>query len=103
MASQLERTFYAGLGMALRTKDAIADMAQRLAQEQQLNEVEGRRLSDNMVRQAEEFRDRLSGVVKEQVDETLKQLDLVRKSDVQALERRIQELEAKIAAMQAKE
>ena len=103
MASQLERTFYAGLGMALRTKDAIADMAQRVAQEQQLNEVEGRRLSDNMVRQAEEFRDRLSGVVKEQVDETLKQLDLVRKSDMEALEARIRELEAKIAALQAKE
>lgn len=103
MANQLERTFYAGLGMALRTKDAIADMAQRLAQEQQLNEVEGRRLSDNMVRQAEEFRDRLSKVVKEQVDETLKQLDLVRKRDMEALEARLRELEAKIATMQAKE
>ncbi len=103
MASQLERTFYAGLGMALRTKDAIADMAQRVAQEQQLNEVEGRRLSESMVQQAEEFRDRLSKVVKEQVDETLKQLDLVRKSDMEALETRIRELEAKLAAMQAKE
>ena len=103
MASQLERTFYAGLGMALRTKDAIADMAQRLAQEQQLNEVEGRRLSDNMVRQAEEFRDRLSKVVKEQVDETIKQLDLVRRSDMEALEVRVRDLEAKVAAMQAKE
>ncbi len=102
MASQLERTLYAGLGMALRTKDAIADMAQRLAQEQQLNEVDGRRLSDNMVRQAEEFRNRLSKVVKEQVDETLRQLDLVRKSDLEALEARIRELEATLAAMQAK-
>lgn len=102
MESQLERTLYAGLGMALRTKDAIADMAQRMAQEQKLNEAEGRRLSDNMVRHAEEFRDRLSRLVAEQVDESLGKLNLVRKSDLEALERRIQELEAKLARAEAK-
>ncbi len=97
MENQFEKTFYAGLGLALRTKDAIADMAQRLAQEQQLNEAEGRRLSDSLVQQAEDFRDRLSKLVEKQVNASLKQLNVVQKSEYDALQARVRALEERLA------
>ncbi|NBB91138.1 MAG: hypothetical protein GVY23_08025 [Spirochaetes bacterium] len=86
---------YAGLGLALRTRDAILETGRRIAQESSMSESDGRKFVDKLLRQSEETQGRLNGLVESRVSQVIERLDVAKRSDIERLEERIAELEAK--------
>jgi polyhydroxyalkanoate synthesis regulator phasin len=95
MENPFRTGIYAGLGLALRTRDAVIDAGRRIVQESSMSEEEGRKFLDDLLKQSEDVRGRLSNLVEERVAEVLNRFDLARRSDIERLEKRIQELESK--------
>lgn len=94
MENPFRTGIYAGLGLALRTRDAVLETGRRIARESSMSEEEGRKFVDNLLKQSEETRGRLSGLVEDRVSEVMERLDVAKRSDIERLEKRIAELEA---------
>lgn len=92
----LERAAYTGLGLAAMTKDKIEDAVETLKKERGLTEDEGRRLAEELKDGADNARRNLEERVSEAVDKALGSVNLVKSERVEALERRIEELEKQL-------
>jgi polyhydroxyalkanoate synthesis regulator phasin len=95
MENPIRTGIYAGLGLALRTRDAVMETGRRIAQESSMSEDEGRKFVDDLLKQSEDVRGRLSELVEERVSDVLNRFDLAKRSDIDRLEQRIAELESK--------
>ncbi|MFP4373588.1 MAG: phasin family protein [Spirochaetaceae bacterium] len=93
MENPIRTGIYAGLGLALRTRDAVLETGRRLARESSMSEEEGRKFVDDLLKQTENTRSRLSGLIEERVAEVMQRLDVAKRSDIERLEKRIAELE----------
>lgn len=60
MENPFRTGIYAGLGLALRTRNAVLETSRRIARENNMSEVEGRKFVDNLLQQSEDARGRLS-------------------------------------------
>jgi polyhydroxyalkanoate synthesis regulator phasin len=87
---------YAGLGLALRTKERIEDFAKKITQEHQMNEEEGKRFLDDLVKQSEETKTRLDEVIEKRLETYIADAGLPTKADIEKLTRKITELEKKL-------
>jgi len=95
MASTLEKFLYAGVGLALKGKEKVEEMANRIIEESKVSEEEGRRFVKEMVEKSEETREEVRNMVEEQVRKTLKSMGIVTRSELDALEARMAVLEEK--------
>ena len=93
---------YAGLGLALRTRDAVMETGRRIAQESSMSEDEGRKFVDDLLKQSEDVRGRLSELVEERVSSVLNRFDLAKRSDIERLEQRIADLETQLKQKEQK-
>lgn len=87
---------YAGLGLALRTKERIEDFAKKITREYEMNEEEGKRFMDDLVKQSEETRTRLDEVIEKRLETYITEAGLPTKADIDKLTRKIGELEKKL-------
>lgn len=97
MLESLKKTLYAGVGLAFLTRDKIEEMGKRLAEEAKLSEGEGRKLVDEFLKKSEEAKAAFDKAVSGAVSAALERIDLPRRSEVKALEARVQALEARLA------
>ena len=98
----LKKTLYAGVGMAFLTRDKIEEMAKKLAEEAKLNETEGKKFIDEILKKSEDAKASVERTVTAAVDAALAKLDLARSHEVKALEARVKALEAKAGAPEAR-
>ena len=87
---------YAGLGLALRTKERIEDFAKKITKEHEMNEEEGKRFLDDLVKQSEETKTRLDEVIEKRLETYVADAGLPTKADIDKLTRKITELEKKL-------
>lgn len=87
---------YAGLGLALRTKERMEDFAKKIMQEHEMNEEEGKRFMDDLVKQSEETKTRLDEVIEKRLEAYVTEAGLSTKADIDKLTRKISELEKKL-------
>ncbi len=87
---------YAGLGIALRTKDRIEEFAKKITSEYEMNEEEGKRFMDDLVKQSEETRTRLDEIIEKRMESYIKDAGLSTKADTDKLMKKISELEKKL-------
>lgn len=102
MLELIKRTFLTGVGLAALTKDKVEEQAKKIAEELKLDEQEGRKLADDLLRQAEQSREKLTSQVKQMVKKTLQELHLPSREDLERIEKRLEELEKGKAGQQAK-
>ena len=93
----LEKAAYTGLGLAALTKDKLDEAVETLKKERGLTEDEGRHLADEMKDGAEAARRKLDERVEEAVSKALSLFKLANQKDLTTLERRISELESRLA------
>jgi len=98
MSSTFEKFLYAGVGLALKGKEKVEEVARRVIEESKLGEEEGRRFIKEMVEKSEETRDEVRRMVEDQVRKTLKAMGMVSQGEVEKLEARIAALEKKAGA-----
>lgn len=92
----LEKAAYTGLGLAALTKEKLDEAVETLKKERGLTEDEGRRLAEELKDGAETARRNLDDRVDAAVDKAYKRLKLAKLDEVEALEKRIAELERRL-------
>ncbi|MFW6330058.1 MAG: hypothetical protein ACOC28_08150, partial [Alkalispirochaetaceae bacterium] len=50
---------YAGLGLALRAKERVEEFGKKISEEYEMNEEEGKRFMDDLMKESEETKTRL--------------------------------------------
>ncbi len=90
----LEKAAYTGLGLAALTKDKLEEAVETLKKERGLTEEEGRKLADELKIDAENARNKLDEHIDKAVNKALARLKLAKAADLEALKKRVAELEA---------
>ena len=89
----LEKAFYAGMGFISRSADAIQGVVKKLADEIQLSEEEGRKFAEKLAKDSEEARKNFQDTVDSAVKKALDAIGLAKKSDVEELKKKIDEMQ----------
>ncbi len=92
MFEYVKKSLLTGVGMALRSKNEIRELAEELAKSTQMNQAEAREFLDECQQKYEEARTKLDKRMEKTVEEVLRRLDLPTRSDIQALNKRIDDL-----------
>jgi polyhydroxyalkanoate synthesis regulator phasin len=95
MFDLIKKTVYAGMGLALMTKEKAEEVAKKLVEEAKLSEAEGKKVVDEMLKKSAEAKESLEKTIKDTIEGTLKKLDLPSNKKIADLERRLAELEGK--------
>lgn len=95
MLDTLKKTLYAGVGLVFLTRDRIEELAKRMAEEAKLSEGEGRKFIDEIIKKSEEAKSAMERTVNSAVGAALDRLDIPKRSEVKALEARVQALESR--------
>jgi polyhydroxyalkanoate synthesis regulator phasin len=101
MSGTLEKFLYASVGLALKGKEKVEEMAKRIIEESKVSEEEGRRFVKEMVDRSEETREEVANMVDEHVKKALKSMGIVTTSDLKKLEARIAALEQKLQSSES--
>jgi polyhydroxyalkanoate synthesis regulator phasin len=96
MLELLKKTAYTGLGLAFMTQEKVREVAHDISQRAKLSEEEGRRFADELNAKSKEARDQFEDKVTCAVQAALAKLDVPSKSDLEALEKRLEAIEAAV-------
>jgi polyhydroxyalkanoate synthesis regulator phasin len=95
MKELAEKGFFAGLGLAVLTKEKIEQLAKDFAARAKISEVQGRKLADYLHEEGKKAREDLGNTVDGMVQSAMKRLPCEKK--LAALEARVAALEAALA------
>jgi polyhydroxyalkanoate synthesis regulator phasin len=94
----LERMLEIGLGAALLTREAATKFVDDMVKRGSMTREEGRHLFDDMMEKGKQQKQRMDELVSEMVERVLARSDLARRSQLEALEKRLELLEAHLRA-----
>lgn len=87
---------YVGLGLALRTKEKVEEFGNKITEEHNMNEEEGKKFVDDLMKESEETKTKLDEVIESRLDSYLKDANIPSKKDIDKLSKKIDELEKKM-------
>ena len=97
MEDLFKKLLYAGAGLAVTAKESLDKSIDELVEKGKISDTEGRRIVDTFFEKTEsrkqEFEEKLTKVT----EEIANKMNYVKKTDVDALVKRVEELEAKLA------
>lgn len=96
MFEYVKKSLLTGVGMALRSKGEIKELAEEFAKSTQMSQAEAREFLEECQHKYEDARTKLDRRMEEMIEKILKRLDLPTRSDIKALNRRIDDLVKKI-------
>ncbi|MDQ3002018.1 MAG: phasin family protein [Fibrobacterota bacterium] len=89
----LKKTLYAGVGLAFLTRDKIEELGKRMVEEAKLNETDGKKFIDEILKKSEAAKATFDNTVNSAVCTALEKLAIPRNSELKALEARVKALE----------
>lgn len=87
---------YAGIGLVALTKEKAEEIIQELVKKGEVSKEEGKDLLKNLVDKIDQEKRRLQRKIDEQIELAIKNMNLVRKQEMDELKLKIEELERKI-------
>ena len=93
MIDLVKKTLLTGVGVAALTKEKLEEIAKDFVEKGKMTEQEGRDLVDDLVTRSEESRAELMKQIEGKVKCILEKMDLAKKSEVDALKLKIEELQ----------
>ena len=100
MLGDLKKGFFASIGAVLLTRDKVEQVTERLVKETKMSREDARKLADELVQAGERQWTDLESQVVDAVRKGIGSLDIGRKSELQALRERVDNLEQRIAMME---
>lgn len=97
MFEYLKKSLLTGVGLALRSKNEIEDLAKEFAQKSKMSQDEARDFLKECQQKYEEARTGFDKKIEKTIEKILSKLDLPSKSDIKALNDRIDDLEKKLS------
>ncbi len=96
MFDYMKKTFLTGVGLALRSKDEIGELAREFAKKSKMSQDEARDFFKECEDRYEEAREKFDKKVESAMEKLMKKLDLPTRSDIKALNDRIDALSRKL-------
>ncbi len=97
MIELIKKTMMAGIGLALKTRDEVEELARDLTKKGAMSEQEGRKFLDELLQRYDEAKDKLEDRLEETVKKILKKADIVTGEELKALKKEIRELKKAIS------
>ncbi len=97
MFEYLKKSLLTGVGLALRSKGEIEDLAKEFAEKSEMNQDEAREFLKECRHKYDDAKTGFDKKIEHTIEKVLLKLDLPSKSDIQALNERIDELTKKIS------
>ena len=97
MFEYLKKSLLTGVGLALRSKNEIEDLAKEFAQHSKMSQEEAREFLKECQQKYEEARTGFDKKIEDTIEKILIKLDLPSKSDIKALNERIDKLAEKLS------
>ena len=85
-----------GAGLAVLTKEKIEELSDKIAEDAELSEEEGRRLLGDIIEKSEKAKKELDAKIETKVKQTIEKLDIATKTDIENLSGKIERLESLI-------
>ncbi len=92
----LERGFLATVGVLSLSREKIQEIVDQAVARGDLNMDEGRQLVDKMVKRGQEERETMRGLVRQEVQKVVGELDLISRKDFQVLNSKLDALLKKL-------
>ncbi len=96
MFEYLKKTLLTGVGLALRSKSELQDLAKEFAEKSRMNQDEAKEFLKECEEKYEEAKIGFDKKVESTIEKILKKLDLPSRSDIKALNDRIDALTKKL-------
>jgi polyhydroxyalkanoate synthesis regulator phasin len=96
MVDLIKKALYAGVGLAVLTKEKAEELVKDLTQQAKLSEQEGRDLFEGLLKQSEQARNDFQAKIDEAVLTVVKRLNLATKDEVAKLKAEVEELTSKV-------
>lgn len=92
MFDLLKKTMLTGIGMAVKTREEVEDLAKEWAKRQQMSEDEGRKFMDDLMRKYDSSVEKLEDRVEDAVKKVLKKTPLATQDELKSLKKEVAEL-----------
>lgn len=96
MFEYVKKSLLTGVGMALRSKSEIKELAEELSKSTQMNQAEAKDFLEECQHRYEDAKAKLDRRMEDTVEKILKRLDLPTRTDIRDLNTRIDDLVKKI-------
>lgn len=93
----LEKTIELGLGAALLTKESATKLVEELVRRGEVSREESRKLVSEMLEKGKGQKEKMEDLIAGIVERTLARADIARRSQLEELERRLSEVEKRMA------
>jgi polyhydroxyalkanoate synthesis regulator phasin len=94
--SMMKKAFYLGLGVMSMTRDRAERFYNEMIEKGQVSKEEARQFVDEAIKKGEEEKKEVRQFIREEMDDLKKEIPVVTRAELEALEARIKELEQKI-------
>lgn len=96
MLDYLKKSILTGVGMALRSKKEIESLAKEFAEQSEMDQQEAKEFLEECQKKYDQAKSDLDQKIETNIEGILKKLDLPSRSDIDALNKRLDALAAKI-------
>ena len=96
MVEILKKVLLASVGVTYLTKDKIEEVGKKILDDAHVNEIEGRKFVDELIKKSADAKNSLEKTVTEKIQAALHAMNLPTRNDVNELKTRIAELEAQL-------
>ncbi|MDD3269419.1 MAG: hypothetical protein PHX14_08865 [Syntrophomonadaceae bacterium] len=94
--NMMRKMMYFGLGAMSLTREKAEKVFSEMAEKGDISSEEAKQFVDEAIKKGEEERIEMRKVISEEIDEVKKNFSLVTRSEFEALEQRIKDLEQKL-------
>ncbi len=95
MLDMLKKTMLTGIGMALKTREEVEEMAKDWTNRQKMSEDEGRKFMDDLMKKYDSSVDNLEDRIEEIVNKILKKANIASKEEVDELRLEIERIKTR--------
>jgi polyhydroxyalkanoate synthesis regulator phasin len=98
MLDLLKKSMTFSIGLAVKTKEEIEELAKEFMHQGKMSEQEGNKFMDDMLRRYEDSKKSLENKVEKIVRDILKKSDIASLKELEALKQEVRELKDKLAS-----
>ncbi len=97
MFNLIKKAMFTGIGLALKTKDEVKDLAEELLKRGEVSEKEGKEFLDELQERYDDAQNKLEQRVENIVKKLIKKADLVTAEELKGLKKEIRELKKAVS------
>ena len=96
ISDDIKSGFYAGIGLMLKGKEKVEDVAREFIKDRNMNAEEGEKFVKDMVSKANETREEFEKYLNEKIQITIDKMGYVKKEDYESIKKELEELKNSI-------